>query len=113
MGFDRSRSCVGEHSVEGEDGSCLGFWVDGDDVVLYGLIIFSINSTQAIEDPEDVGLVDAVHGGAEALAVGEHFDFYASVFVLVGKAVDEVDFCADGPAGAWGGVGDGVDDELG
>ena len=32
LDFDGAGACVGEHSVEGEDGSFLGFGVDGDDI---------------------------------------------------------------------------------
>ena len=103
---------MGEHSVEGEDGEALGFGVDGDDVAFDGLVILCVDPAESIQDPEHVGLVDAVHGGAEALAVREHGDLDASVFVLVCQSVDEVNFGADGEAGAGGGVGDGVDDEL-
>ena len=94
---------MGEHSVEGVEGLFFCFGVDGDDVVFDGLVVFcglavGGEGAEAVEDPEDVGLVDAVHGCAEALAVGEHFDFYASVFVEVCQSVDEVDLCADGPS---------------
>lgn len=93
---------MGEHSVEGEEGLFLGFGVDGDDVVFDGLVVFGGlavggQGAEAVEDPEDVGLVDSVHCCAEALAVGEHVDFDASVAVCVCQAVDEMDLGADGP----------------
>ncbi|CAE7760141.1 unnamed protein product [Symbiodinium sp. CCMP2592] len=116
--FDGAAAGVGEHSVEGEDGEALGFGVDahdvsGDGFVVFGGLSVGVEGAEAVEDPEEVGLVDAVHGGAEALAVGEHGDFDAALAVLVGESVDEVDFCADGPAGSWCGVLDRVDYELG
>lgn len=116
--FDGAGACMSEHAVEGEDGEFLSFGMHGDDIVDDLLVVFVGcafwgEGAEAVEDPEHVGLVDAVHGGAEALAVGEHGDFYAALAVLVGESVDEVDFGTDGPAGSGLGVFDGVDDELG
>lgn len=116
--FDGAGACMSEHAVEGEDGEFLSFGMHGDDIVDDWLVVFgglSVGSegAKAVKDPEHVGLVDAVHGGAEALAVGEHGDFYAAILVKIRQSVDEVDFGADGPACAGGGVLDCVDDELG
>ncbi len=55
----------------------------------------TLPSARIVEDPEEVRGIDAVHGGAEALAFGEDHDVL--VGVLLGKAVDHVHFGADGP----------------
>lgn len=68
---------------------------------------------ELVEDVEEVGRVDAVHGGAEALAFGEHGDFDIALGGFVGEAVDHVDFGTDGPGGAGFGVVDGLDDAFG
>jgi hypothetical protein len=64
-----------------------------------------------VKGPEEVRGVDAVHRGAEALALGEDNDVL--VGVLLGEAVDHVDFGADGEGGAGRGGGDGFSDEVG
>ncbi len=55
--------------------------------------------------------VDAVHRRAEALAVAEADD--ELVGVILGEAVDHVDFRAHGPFAAGRGGGDGLADEVG
>ena len=93
-----------EHSLEADFGPVFGVGVDGDAVDDFAF-------GEVVEDVEEVRGVDAVHGGAETLAFGEGDDFF--VGVLVGEAVDHVDFGADGPTGACGSGSDGFADEVG
>lgn len=93
-----------EHALEGDFGPVFGGGVDGDLVDDFAL-------GEVVQRIEEVWGIDAVHGGAEALAVGEDGDGF--VGVGFGEAVDHVDFGADGPLGAWGSGGDGFADEVG
>ena len=93
-----------EHSLEADFGPVFSEGVDGD-------LVDDVAFHEVVEDPEEMGGVDAVHGGAEALAFGEGDDVF--VGELFGEAVDHVDFGADGPGGAGRGGCDGLADEIG
>ena len=79
-------------------------------VVVDGDAVDDATVDQVFERPHEVGQVNAVHRRAEAhVAVEEH---HRLVRMAQGEAAYEVEFGADRPCAARGGVGDGLDDEL-
>src|SRR5437879_10682561 len=81
-----------------------GAFIDGD-------AVDDVAFAQIFESPEEMLGSDAEHGGADANAWFKRNDFVVLQFLA--KAVDEVDFRADGPLGAGGRRLDGFDDALG
>ena len=93
-----------EHPLERHERVGLGVGVDGDPVD-HGA------GDQALEGPDEVREVDAVHRRAVADVAVEEDD--RLVGVGVGEALDQVELGADGPHRAGLGGLDGLDDELG
>ena len=110
-----------EHAVEREQGEFGGFGVYADDIANFhrapglidGRVIGGADAAEPVEDPQQVRLIDSVHGCAQTLAVAEHTDMHALGLQLVGHAVDEMDLGADGPLAAGRRIAEGVDDVLG
>ena len=95
---------VFEHALQGDGGEVFGFGINFD-------LVDNAAGNEFVEAPEEMFEVDAVHGGAEALDSGERTD--GLVGMAVSQSAYQVDFGANGPVAAGGGVVDRLDDEFG
>src|SRR5437879_4718759 len=93
-----------EHAVEGNSRVVAGAFVDGDTVD-------NVAFAQILKRPKEMLRGDAKHSCANANAGIERDD--SVVFEFLAKAVDKVNFRANGPLGASGRRLNGLDDALG